>query len=92
MLRELISAPPGVNLDDLAARARYVGSVEHKRYPSFAGQPRPRSDATMCPSSFKDPAPLTEWLAEGIRAGRIGAPMGDRVPPVCLAPRSRRMV
>jgi len=48
--------------------------VEHKRYPSFAGHPRPRADATLCDPRFKDPAPLTQALSEGIRLGQIGAP------------------
>lgn len=33
---------------DVASRARYVGSAEHKAYPSSAGPPALRSDATPC--------------------------------------------
>lgn len=32
----------------VALRARYVGSAEHKAYPSSAGSPALRSDATPC--------------------------------------------
>lgn len=32
----------------LAAQVRYVGSQEHKGYPSFAGEPGLRSDAAQC--------------------------------------------
>lgn len=47
-------------------------------YPSFAGQPKLRSDATSCPTHLKDPEPLTEVLRDAIRSGRVGAPwMGD---------------
>ena len=32
----------------VARRARYLGSAEHKAYPSSAGPPALRSDATPC--------------------------------------------
>lgn len=38
---------------DTASRARYVGSPEHKGYPSPAGPPALRSDATPCDSKIK---------------------------------------
>jgi hypothetical protein len=69
MRRHLIEPPPGTDLEALSTRVSYVGSVEHKRYHSFAGQPRPRADATLCDPRFKDASVLTQWLAEGIRAG-----------------------
>lgn len=75
-----MSPPPGVDLRVLASHVRYVGSVEHKNYPSFAGTPRPRADATLCDPRFKDDAPLTEILAEGIRNGMIGAPWEGDYP------------
>jgi hypothetical protein len=34
--RSLTEPPVGVNLSELAKRASYVGSCEHKSYPSFA--------------------------------------------------------
>ena len=34
--------------ESIAAKARYVGSAEHKSYPSSAGPPALRSDATPC--------------------------------------------
>lgn len=69
-----MSPPPGVDLSVVASKVSYVGSVEHKNYPSFAGAPKPRADATLCPPRFNDAAPLTEVLAHGIREGMIGAP------------------
>src|SRR6266516_5596381 len=46
--RSFVNAPRGVDLAVLAQRASYVGSSEHKTYPSFAGQPRLRADASKC--------------------------------------------
>lgn len=54
-----------------AERARYEGSPEHKSYPSFAGQPKLRSDATRCPKHLKDAEELTSWLREAIRRGQV---------------------
>jgi hypothetical protein len=65
--------PAGVSLTDLAARASYVGSPEHKSYPSFAGrQPVLRADATKCNPALSDAAELTSWLREAIRSGHVG--------------------
>lgn len=80
MLRTRIAPPEGVDLAELATTVTYVGSPEHKAYPSFAGAPRPRADATLCDPAFKDPKPLTTWLADGIRAGQIGAPWEKDYP------------
>lgn len=68
--------PHGTSLDALASRAIYVGSNEHKSYPSPAGSPKLRmSDASKCDPAFKGQEDmLTEWLREGLRAGDIGAP------------------
>lgn len=95
MLRSRARPPDGVDLTNIATRVRYVGSPEHKRYLSFAGSPKPRSDATHCDPSFTDPVPLTAWIAEGIRLGNTGAPWeGDfpryvwlRVDDVCYEAR-----
>lgn len=55
----------------VAAKARYVGSPEHKDHPSVAGPPALRSDATPCePSMTKDVDRNTEALREGIRRAR----------------------
>ena len=40
--------PPQLRPKAVASRARYVGSAEHKAYPSPAGPPALRSDATPC--------------------------------------------
>ena len=38
----------GESAESVARKARYVGSAEHKGYPSAAGPPALRSDATPC--------------------------------------------
>lgn len=79
--RAVASAPDGVDLESVATRASYIGSPEHKSYPSFAGPPRLRvADATKCDSRFVDAAPLTAWLRESIRSGRFGAPWEGSFP------------
>lgn len=59
-------------LRSLEARVSYVGSPEHKDMPSFAGQPRPRADASLCPRELtRDGARVEEWLREAIRRGAV---------------------
>lgn len=71
--RSIAPAPPGVVLADVAARVRYVGSAEHKDTPTFAGQPRPRADASLCPSDApRDQEHITGWLQQAIKAGNVG--------------------
>lgn len=60
-------------LRDLSGNVTYVGSPEHKSYPSFAGQPRLRSDATPCPKEINDAGIVTEWLRRGILDGQVSA-------------------
>lgn len=71
--RALSPAPAGTDLADVAGRATYIGSPEHKSYPSFAGLPRLRSDASKCDPLFKDPHLLTGWLRASIRSGTFGS-------------------
>ena len=68
-----IARPSGVDLAQLAKRARYVGSPEHKNAPSFAGrQPHPRADASICPREITQDQAQT-WLREAILAGATSA-------------------
>jgi hypothetical protein len=71
---------PDVNLKELASRVRYVGSAEHKRYPSFAGPPQPRADASKCDPSITDANVVTTWLRDAVEAGRIGEPWEGDFP------------
>jgi hypothetical protein len=67
------------DLEELATRVKYVGSPEHKDAPSFAGQPKPRADASKCDRglAFKQEE-VTEWLRSAIRRGAIsGVLEGD---------------
>ena len=71
---------PDHNLDCLAKRVGYVGSPEHKDFPSFAGPPRLRSDASCCPREIKDRKVVCEWLRSAIRRGAVGAPWEGDFP------------
>ena len=55
------SSPEGI-----ASAARYVGSPEHKGYPSQAGPPRLRTDATPCDPAI-EPHLINAILQEAIR-------------------------
>ena len=72
--RRVIHIPSTVNLDGLADRAVYVGSPEHKDIRSFAGQPRLRADASICPRGIWDQEEIQKWLRSAIRRGATGAP------------------
>lgn len=63
--------PPGVALDQVAERAWYEGSAEHKRAPSFVGPPKPRRGASICPPGL-DRETVTGWLRSAIRSGMVG--------------------
>src|SRR2546421_1281 len=78
--RSVAAAPAGIDLADVAAHASYVGSPEHKTYPSFAGLPRLRADATRCDPAMADRETLTRWLRAAIAAGSIGEPWEGRFP------------
>ena len=79
-LRE-VHVQPGVDLDSLARRACYVGSVEHKDVVSFAGQPRLRVDASCCPRGIaKNQKRINEWLRSALLAGATGAPWEGAFP------------
>lgn len=73
--------PTGTDLVQLAGRTTYVGSAEHKSYPSPAGPARLRSDASKCDAKIHgDLNRLTDWLREGIRDGQVGAPWHGGFP------------
>lgn len=78
--RDLVEPPEGVELANLADRVRYIGSSEHKSFPSFAGPPKLRSDASRCDPALADPQELTKWLRDGVAAGHIGAPWEGSFP------------
>lgn len=65
----------------VADEATFLGSPEHKDTPSFAGMPRPRSDASICsPELSGQQIKLTRWLRQAIRRGAVGAPVEGRFP------------
>jgi len=73
-LRRIASpAVESARLATLAEQVSYVGSPEHKDMPSFAGHPRPRRDASICPQSLTaDLAKISGWLSEAFRRGAVG--------------------
>lgn len=80
MRREQAEPPPHVDLTEIAGRASYIGSPEHKDRPFFGVHPMPRSDATICPPHLDSPTQLTAWLQSAIRRGHVGAPWEGDFP------------
>lgn len=80
MRRVRASHDPGTDLTRIAERTRYVGSSEHKSYPSFAGAPKLRADASKCAPTFQDASEITAWLRSAIEAGNVGAPWEGDFP------------
>lgn len=79
--RARVQPPPGVDLGDLASRATYQASAEHKdRYTPEAGVRRLRTDATACPRDI-DPTTAQELLRAAIAAGDVGGPWDDQPFP-----------
>ena len=58
------------DLAQISIKASYVGSAEHKSYPSEAGPAQLRSDATKC-EHFADFKGLTEQLRASIKDGIV---------------------
>src|SRR5215204_4167206 len=79
--RRRIHVPEGTDLSMLAPRMSYVGSAEHKTYPSEAGRLRPRADATKCdPRLHGDFEMLTEQLRSAVIKGQVGGPWESDFP------------
>lgn len=78
--KRTICVPQDIDLQALAARVTYVGSAEHKDSHSFAGPPRPRGDASLCPRDIEDISIPTEWLRSAVRRGSVGAPWEGDFP------------
>ena len=80
-LRRAVCDPPSdCDLGKLAREAIYVGSPEHKSYPSFAGPPKLRADASKCDPALTNPDEITAWLRKALRAGHVGAPWEGSFP------------
>lgn len=73
-LRVIADLPAEADRQNIANRASYVGSPEHKDAPSFAGHPKPRSDASVCDRALtRRKATITRWLKRAIRKGTVSA-------------------
>lgn len=67
-----MKTPPGVDLGETAEKVSYIGSPEHKDTTSFAGQARPRRDASICPRELADDlARVESWLRTAIQRGAV---------------------
>src|SRR3954453_8353285 len=66
--------------EEVAEKAHYVGSSEHKDYESPAGPPAPRSDAARCDARYSDFAPITQALREAIRRRCSGVQFEGEFP------------
>jgi len=80
MRRVIVPVAPSVDLTEIATRARYVGSAEHKSFPSFAGAPKLRADATKCDPSLSSASEITAWIRAGIADGCVGGPWDGEFP------------
>ena len=70
---KVIAPPAEVDLEQVAKSCRYVGNPYHKRNPSFAGQPRRKPDASICPSELSKRHKLVEsWLKNAVESGNVG--------------------
>jgi len=70
---------PDERLSEIAAAVRYRGSPEHKSYPSAAGPPALRSDATPCDPQIKSHK-IKAALAEAVQRGCISKTMEQGFP------------
>lgn len=76
-----MKAPPGIDLEATARSVSYIGSPEHKDAPSFAGQARPRRDASICPRELaNDLSKVESWLRTGIRRGAVNERWEGKYP------------
>lgn len=64
----------------VAERATYIGSAEHKTYPSPAGHPALRSDASRCDPRYNDIDRVTLILREGILRQCVSAVFEGEFP------------
>lgn len=72
--------PPDIDLAELAARVKYVGSPEHKDAVTSVGVPRRRGDASICPREYNELQLATGWLRSAIRDGSTGGPWEGDFP------------
>ena len=62
--------------EEVACKVQYIGSAEHKSYPSKAGSPAFRSDASRCDPRYKDKeGDITEALKKPSEIELYAAPL-----------------
>lgn len=76
--------PPVYDFADLARRARYVGSPEHKRVPNPLANPALHSDKSDCdevdPTISNDPMYVLHLLRSAIARGQVSGPKEGDFP------------
>lgn len=75
----LAAAMATAELSDLAKKAKYVGSAEHKGVRWEEVLPRLRHDASCCPPHITR-ATATQLLQAGIRAGNVSEDFDGEMP------------
>ncbi len=80
MRRRLTGDPPNPDLLAKLPDIEYVGSSEHKSYPSFAGPPRLRSDASQCDPSLGDAEEFARWIREGVKSNMFSEELQEGFP------------
>ena len=81
LLRKITSPPPGIRLQKVAGKVRYVGSPEHKLAPTSAGMPRPRADASICDQRVSSMfVTVNKWLKRAVSKGVVGGPWEGKFP------------
>jgi hypothetical protein len=60
------------DLDEIADKAKYIVSAEHKDYLTNAGPGKLRSDASVCPRKLVLNE-VEQWLKDAIRDGAVSA-------------------
>lgn len=69
--KRVVVTPAQADLRSVSERVFYVGSPKHKDRPSYAGPPRARRGATLCPPEL-DRETVTAWLRSAVRHGTVG--------------------
>lgn len=73
------SLDPDTDLQQIASKAKYVGSAEHKSYPSPAGSPALRTDATPCNPDVSY-GEIQKALQEAISRGCVSSTIEQGYP------------
>lgn len=88
MRRRLTGHAAPADLLGLLDKISYVGSSEHKSYPSYAGPPKLRSDASQCDPALGDAEEFTRWIRQSIQSAMFSDSFGGAFPRYVWCERS----